>query len=122
MEGRWVRPDQYMEERGYVRYQGKWRLPQEIDVLEQKKKDDVAEKAWYGRLKRLRDMLDDDRMGQRARDEILNIQDPYAVPALANQLSKENVADFRPLYVQAPGPYRQRLGGGRAGERVDGRR
>jgi hypothetical protein len=103
LEGRWVRPEQHMEERGYVRYQGKWRLPQEIEVLEQKKKDEVAEKAWYGRLKRLRDMLDDDRMGARARDEILNIQDSYAVPALANLLAKENVASFRPLYVRALG-------------------
>jgi hypothetical protein len=103
MEGRWVRPDQYMEERGYVRYQGKWRMPQEIEMLEQKKKDEVAERAWYGKLKRLRDMLDDDRQGSKAHDEIIGIEDPAAVAALSSYLDKESVARVRPLYVQALG-------------------
>ncbi len=52
IDGRWVQPDQYKQEQGYVRYKGNWLLPQEVEIAEKKRKDDLAQKQWYASLKR----------------------------------------------------------------------
>ena len=98
--GRWVTRKQLMAERGYIYHKGRYRTPQEIEILEQRRKTDVAEKEWYGKLKRWRGWLGGEKDG-RGRAEILGINDPHAIEALTRALRDDPVAGNRQLYVEA---------------------
>ena len=100
-EGKWVRQDKIMEERGYVRYKGHWRLPQEVEILEQKRKDDQAEAEWFHKLKTWRQWLDTRDKAPQAKEAIEAIQDPYAVAALASALQTERSRNIKMMYIGA---------------------
>lgn len=98
--GRWVTQEELMTERGYVRYKGRWRLPQEIKQLEEKRKNTASENQWVANLKKWRDMLDTERY-QEAVANIQGINDPFALRALEEQLKVETSEQVRTLYLQA---------------------
>ncbi len=101
VDGHWMQKEQIMQQRGYVRYKGEWRLPQEVELIERRQKEDAAERQWFGTLKRWRMWLDGSARADQARDSLLSIRDPYAVPALAQLLHSERDRAVRMLYVQA---------------------
>lgn len=86
-----------MAERGYVRYRGAWRTAQEIDLIERAERTNLARKEWVAKLGRLRKQLD----GGTAAEQIREIADPHAVPALVAALAEEPVFRVRILYVEA---------------------
>jgi hypothetical protein len=98
--GQWVTQEELMTSRGYVRYKGRWRLPQEVNQLEQKRKQTNSENQWQGQLKKWRAMLDDDRAAE-AIAKIREINDPYAIKALKKALEGESNQSVRLLYVDA---------------------
>ncbi len=89
--GHWVRQADAMKEQGYVLYKGQWKLPQEVELLEARRKDELAEKAWFAKLKRWRGALgnrsDDDGQWQEELNSIKT--DSTAVPALAHYVERE---------------------------------
>jgi HEAT repeat protein len=89
-----------MTERGYVRYRGRWRLPQEVKQLEAKRKQTAAENQWQANLKRWRAWLNDERAAE-ATARIRAINDPTAIKALTTQLPDEPSQNVRLLYVDA---------------------
>lgn len=95
----WMTQDEVMTDRGYVRYRGRWVLPQEVESLERRRKVNLAEKEWYGRLKTWRDWLEGDRASEAAR-QIAAIDDPFAAKALTSFLEKEPHAGIRRLYIE----------------------
>ena len=103
VDGTWVQPDQLMKQKGYVLYKGKWVLPQEVELLEQKRKDELAEKDWFAKMKRWRDDLSgrDALRAEKARDNIRAINDPYAVAAIADYFSREQERQVREWYIEA---------------------
>ena len=44
IDGRWIKADDLMQQQGYVRYQGAWRLPQQVAIMEQ-----VRKRSWRRR-------------------------------------------------------------------------
>ena len=90
-----------MTERGFVRYRGAWRTVQEIELIERAERANLAQKEWNGRLARLRKQLDQPAQADRAREEIREIADPFAVPALSAALPQEQVFGVRALYLEA---------------------
>ncbi len=96
--GRWMTQDQVMIERGYQRYKGRWRTSQEIELLENKRKIDAAEKDWAQKIKRWRAWLAGDRAPE-ARKNFAEVRDPYAVEALARNLQSEEIPAIRILYI-----------------------
>lgn len=96
----WKTQEEIMTERGYVLYKGRWRLPQEMELLEQRRQAEVAVKAWFRDLKRYRGMIGTPR-GEEAAAAIRSIEDPQAVPALRFFLQEENVDVLRELYLEA---------------------
>jgi hypothetical protein len=100
--GQWMRQDEVMAQRGYVRYQGRWRTQQEIDLLEERRARELVEKEWYQKLKRWRGWLGTDRDLQ-ARQHIAAIDDPHAVPALAAGLKQDTFVPARLLYIERLG-------------------
>jgi hypothetical protein len=100
IDGKWQTQEEVMTARGYRRYNGRWLTPQEIELAERKRKNDLAEKQWAQKLKRWRDWLDSDRAAE-GRKNILAINDPHAVAALAHSLQNERFPQARILYVEA---------------------
>jgi hypothetical protein len=98
-----VRPTQQesMAERGYVRYRGGWRTAQEIDLIERAERATLAQKEWNGKLERLRRQVEQPAQMDRAAEEIREISDPAAVPALAATVAKDPVFRVRSWCIEA---------------------
>jgi len=94
-------PQELMTSRGFVRYRGMWRTVQEIELIERADRANLAQKEWTTRLERLRKRLDDPRQAEAAAEEIREIADPFAVPALVAALCKERTPRVRADYVEA---------------------
>lgn len=90
-----------MAARGFVRHRGNWRTAQEIELIERAERANVAQKEWNGRLERMRRRLEDPAHAEAAAEEIREISDGFAVPALAAALAAEQHARVRALYVEA---------------------
>ena len=93
--GRWIRRDQAMEEQGFVFYQGRWMLPQERDLIEQRRIDDQKQREWYTTLKRWRTAPD------QLADRLANITDPTAVAALTQMATGDGEESVRLAAIQA---------------------
>lgn len=100
IDGKWQTQEEVMIARGYRRYKGRWRTSQEIELLEKRRKAELAEKQWAQKLNRLRDLLETDK-ALAAREEILAIKDPDAVAALTRNLQNDPAQAARVLYVEA---------------------
>ncbi len=98
IDGQWVRAQDWMEQQGYVRYQGAWRLPQQVAILEQARETELAEKRWRRDLKMWRGWLGG-RRDAEAREKFQQLKDPLAIPGLAVLLSEERDAQVREMYI-----------------------
>ena len=91
----------FMAERGLVRYRGAWRTSQEIELIERSERETVAQKQWGPRLEKLRRRLDDPATSATAAEELREIVDPAAVPALGVALAREGVPQVRAFLLEA---------------------
>lgn len=98
--GRWVTQEMLKLEQGYVKYKGQWRLPQEVELLENRRKAELAETGWFTKLKRWYSWLGTDR-DEAARANIAAINDPAAVRALLRYLGEEEDRQTKGLFVDA---------------------
>ncbi|HUY88039.1 MAG TPA: HEAT repeat domain-containing protein [Pirellulales bacterium] len=90
----------FWEDQGYVLYQGDWMSPQEVELKERARQAELAAKEWRRQLKVWRGWLNSDR-SQEAIANINQIDDPYAVPALTDALTKETAVPLRNRYIEA---------------------
>lgn len=90
-----------MRSRGFVRHRGAWRTAQEIALLERSERVTVSQKQWGPRLEKLRRRLDDPATAAAAAEELREIADPLAVPALAAALVREPVAQVRAALLES---------------------
>jgi len=97
--GKWMTQKQWMTKQGYRLYRGRYRLPQEIELMERQRKIDTAESEWKKKLSRWRGWLGSDKHAQACR-EISLIDDPYAVKALAYAMEKDSRQQARVLFVE----------------------
>jgi hypothetical protein len=101
VDGQWITYDEIMAKRGYVKHNGKWLLPQELQIADDKKRLEAAQQDWFHKLKVWRGWLGTDR-DQQARLSIVAIADPDAVRALATGLlHDEKNPQTRLLFVEA---------------------
>ena len=100
IDGKWATRDEIMTQRGYQRYKGRWRLPQEIQLLKEKEKLDDSQQEWFQKVKRWRGWLGTDR-NQQACANFRAIDDPMAVAALAKGLRDDSAPAARLLYIDA---------------------
>ncbi|MBS0210239.1 MAG: HEAT repeat domain-containing protein [Planctomycetes bacterium] len=101
VDGAWKTQAQIMTERGYVEYKGKWRLRQEVEIAEEARKQELAEKAWATTLKRWREWLDVPDRQNEARRKFGDVSDPAAIPALKRMFEQERLEAVRNMYVDA---------------------
>jgi HEAT repeat protein len=85
--------------RGYQQYDGRWRLSQEIALLEKEKAVEQSEKRWLVQLRTWREMLatEDSRQAYRL---ISAVRDPHSVNALTILLGEEPYRQIKLLYVE----------------------
>ncbi len=100
VDGQWTTQDELMTKRGLVKYKGQWKYPQEIEVLENKRKLEAAQQEWCQKVKRWRGWLGTDRRDQ-GRQNIRGITDPAAVKALAIGLHDDRDPHARLLFIEA---------------------
>lgn len=99
VDNEWKTQEEVFLERGYVRYRGRWRLPQEVELAERVRQNKKETGEWFVKLKRWRDWLDDDR-AEQAENLLRDVTDPNAVPALAQFFQGEKNPSIRLLYVE----------------------
>ena len=109
IDGRWATQRQVLREKGYVYYHGRWRLQQEVDLLEERQREREVHRRWLGNLRHWRALLNTTEAAKGSH-AILAVRDPTAVQAIAELLNKERNRRVRLLYVEALG----RIDGGRA--------
>ena len=100
IDGQWTTQDELMTKRGLVKYKGQWKYPQEIEILENKRKLEAAQQEWCQKVKRWRGWLGTDRHEQ-GRQNIRGITDPAAIKALTIGLHDDRDPHARLLFVEA---------------------
>lgn len=100
IDGQWMTQEEWMTKQGYRRYKGRWMLPQEIELVERDRKNELAEKEWAKKVNTWRDWLGTDK-AQLARENLLAIDDPQAIKALASALQDDPRDRARLYYVEA---------------------
>jgi hypothetical protein len=98
VHGEWITRDDMYRRQGYEFYRGKWRTPQEIEILESRGRQDVAEKDWLAKLRRWRQDLDSER-AKGAYESLAAIRDPVAVRPLAEFFARERVRRVKMVYA-----------------------
>ncbi len=98
VNGEWKTREEVMREQGYVLYKGRWMLPQEVQLLEEKEMRQASERDWLQRIRRMVARLDSD---PAAVEQLQNIREAVAVKALLKVLSEERRDPVRLLLVQA---------------------
>lgn len=99
-DGEWKTSEEHMSERGFVKYLNRWRLPQEVTIMEEQHKNEVAEKAWFNNLRRWREWLNGPRADEAAR-MIREIKDPLAIAPLKRFLESDPNDQVRILAAEA---------------------
>ena len=99
LEGEWTTRDEFRRQKGFELYRGKWRTPQEIEILEERARKEIAQKDWLQKLRRWRRDLDDPERARSAYQSLLAIQDPLAVDPLARMLASERVRRVKQVYA-----------------------
>jgi hypothetical protein len=105
----WRTLEEQKRSAGYELYRGRWRLSQDIEVQEQKAKRDLAEAEWLVKLKRWRAELATDH-ALKAYQQLEEVHDPSAVPAVRKLLAQERQRKVKLLYLDIL----QRIGDGGA--------
>ena len=67
-DGEWVTRNDIMQQRGFIRHRGRWRLPQEIELDEAREKQDASVREWRTKIKRWRNWI-----GRRREEEAVAI-------------------------------------------------
>jgi hypothetical protein len=99
LKGEWISRSDARRNEGYEFYHGKWRTPQEIEILEGRSRSELAEKEWVGRLKRWRRDLDDRDKSKLAYTSIESIDDPIAVGPIGQYFAREHTRNVKYLYA-----------------------
>ncbi len=98
--GQWVTREGIQRRRGYQRYAGRWRLSQEIELLEATQAAEQAEKRWLTQMVRWREMLSTGAASE-AYQGFAGLRDPHAVRGLAELLKQESYRQVKLLYIDA---------------------
>lgn len=102
IDGKWATQRQVLRERGYVYHHGRWRLSQEVALMEERRRKREIHFQWVEDLRHWRTLLNtiDAVDGSRA---ILAVRDPLAVDAIAQLLKQEQNRRARLLFVETLG-------------------
>ncbi len=101
VDDQWVERDEVMQQRGFVRHNGRWVLPQELAILEQQDQESKTVKQWLQTVPMWRKWMDAPARADEAWANFAQITDPTATQALVKLLQGENPRNqrLRLLYI-----------------------
>ena len=88
--GRWMTQEEFMQNQGYIRSNGGWRLKQEIELAARARQRELETKEWRQKIKLWLSQLDSRRLGEDARRNLNAVRDPAAAPALVEMLGNKS--------------------------------
>lgn len=99
--GKWMTRDELMESRGLVRYEGSYRTPQEIELLERRERGAESAVNWKKQLARWRRDLGSPKPQESmmAAEQFQQLRNPGAASALVRLLKREQNLDVRDLLI-----------------------
>jgi hypothetical protein len=100
LEGKWITQADKMDERGYVLHEGKFRTPQDIELIQARAKAKQAAKEWLAKLKAWRTQLNDPKLAAGAYQRIAAVRDPAAVAPLVELHQADRQRATKMLYVE----------------------
>ena len=101
VNGQWKRRKEVAEENGYRFHQGKWRLEQEITLVEARQRLAAQRLDWRHRIMKWVELTyGTDRSALEARQQLAAIRDPVAIPALVQALVSDRRPAFRLFLVE----------------------
>ena len=108
INGRWKRRADLEADLGYEFHEGRWRLSQEIELLEERQRVEAERTAWRQRVFQWHEMLLRRERAAEGQRLLSEIRDPLAVPALRACLERERMFTRRVFFIhvlnQIPGP------------------
>jgi hypothetical protein len=99
LRGEWITRSDARRQEGYEFYRGKWHTPQEIEILESRARNELAEKEWMVRLKRWRFELDQPEKSRQAYASLTAVNDPVAVRPIGEFFGRERRRDVKAIYA-----------------------
>ncbi len=99
LDGAWITQADFRRQEGYELYKGKWRTPQEIEILEEQARLDQAHKDWLKMLRRYRAELDDPARARLGMESLGGVKDPIAVRPIVALMTRERSRRVKMLYV-----------------------
>ena len=105
LDGNWVKTDEWMLSRGYVRYRGAWRIAQDVALEQVAQRNEKQVKDWRQKVNIWRTAISKRRgKEQDATDAIRAFKDPAAAPALAEIVGDtDEQRDLRLLCIEVLG-------------------
>lgn len=100
--GQWMTSEEFRAKRGLERHQGRWRLPQDVALMEAREQQEDARRHWTQRIRTLREMLETDKAVE-ARDQLLAIREPAAVGPLNDFLVADPARLPKLMYIETLG-------------------
>jgi hypothetical protein len=104
-QGRWGTQEEVMAARGFVKYKGKYVLPQELELIQQDEKVSEAEKGWFRKVRMWKRQLEGDHAERQseALAQLRQIKEADAVAALTKTFRAAPEEDQRLLFVEIIG-------------------
>ena len=103
VDGKWTTTEEFNKERGYVFYDGKWRMPQEAALLKSRREHELAVKGWFRKIKLWRGWLGNPKRNAEALREFDAIEDPLASKAVVMGLERESNIDAQAIFIDILG-------------------
>jgi hypothetical protein len=100
--GRWMTQEAAFEEQGYILHKGKYITRQELEIEQQSATQRAAELDWYPKVRLWTGWTTGAQAARRAAGlaNLQAIDDPAAIPALAQHLGRSDDGDSRRLFVR----------------------
>jgi hypothetical protein len=99
IDGQWTTREAFRQAEGYEYFRGKWRTPQEIEILETRARWEAAQRDWRVRIVRWRRDLNDPAKARAARNSLAAIEDAAAVLPLGEHMAREPLRSVKRLYA-----------------------
>ena len=115
IDGKWVRPDDFMRSMGYVRHKNEWRLPMDVALEDKGTSNEILVKGWTKKLRMWHSWFGT-RRDAEARENFAGLTDPAASVGLATLIKSEERPDLRRMLIATLG---QTGGGGGVGLLAD---
>ncbi|MFO7902137.1 MAG: HEAT repeat domain-containing protein [Planctomycetota bacterium] len=102
VQGNWVKQDEWHQKQGYVRHEGTWKLPQEIELSSRRETREEKEIEWRKKLRRWRKSILRRRdTTSEALAQMRAVDSPYAIAAVAELLNEESdPTSLKIVYVE----------------------